>query len=89
MKGWVLALLEGVRFYFAIVERGWWRRWPFLPLTTRRFITFRLDTAYGMQEHGWRRPHWTQIVGDTKRFLLWRRAMRLGRKRRQRAAKAQ
>lgn len=82
MKKWVLALLEGVRFYWCIVRRGWWRRWPYLPLTTERFIKFRLDTAYGMPEHGWSRPHWTEIVQDTKRFLLWRRALRLEIKRR-------
>lgn len=85
MKKWVLALLEGVRFYFCIVERGWWRRWPFLPLTTRRFIKFRLDTAYGMVENGWPRPRWTELVGDVKRFLLWRRALRLEAKRRRAA----
>jgi prepilin-type N-terminal cleavage/methylation domain-containing protein len=82
LKGWVLAMIEGIRYYFCIVKRGWWKRWPFLPLTTKRYIKFRLDTAYGMPENGWKRPHWTKIVADTRSFLLWRRELRIETKRR-------
>jgi hypothetical protein len=30
-----------------LVPRGWWRRPPFLPLPDRRWLRFRLTTAYG------------------------------------------
>lgn len=82
IKGWILAMIEGVRYYFCICKIGWWKRWPFLPLTTKRYLKFRLDTAYGMVENGWKRPHWTKIAVDVKKFLLWRRSLRLETKRR-------
>jgi hypothetical protein len=81
---WVLALLEAPRYYFCIVRIGWWKRWPFLPLTTKRYIKFRLDTAYGMVENGWSRPPLRKLIVDLKNFLLWEREMRLLTKRRKR-----
>jgi hypothetical protein len=77
MREWIRAVKEGVLFYFCIIRRGWWKSWPFLPLPPSLFIKFRLDTAYGEVAHGWDRPPWYEIVGDTKRFLLWRRKGRL------------
>lgn len=76
------ATLEGVRFYFCIVPFGWWKKSPFLPLPSRRYITWRLDTAYGQVDHGWERPKWKEITAGAIRFLLWRRKNRLARKRR-------
>jgi len=72
-----LALVEGIRYYFCICPRGWWKRWPFLPLPSRKYIEFRLHTAYGMREHGWPRPPFRKIIRDGIRFLLWRRDYRL------------
>jgi hypothetical protein len=77
VKEWLLTIIEGVRFYFCIIPRGWWKQRPFLPLPPRLFIKFRLDTAYGEVAHGWSRPSWRVIASDTKRFLLWRRKYRL------------
>jgi hypothetical protein len=34
---------------WSLAPRGWWRRRPFLPLPDRRWIEFRLATAYGAQ----------------------------------------
>jgi hypothetical protein len=31
----------------ALAPGRWWRRWPFLPLPDRRWMEFRLVTAYG------------------------------------------
>lgn len=83
--GWFLALLEAPRYYFAIVKVGWWKIPPFLPLTTKRYIKFRLDTAYGMVENGWKRPSKREMVVAVKNFLLWRREMRIGMKRKRSA----
>lgn len=76
-KSWLLAIVEGLRYYPTIVPSNWWQHWPFLPLPSYRFIKFRLDTAYGDTANGWRRPTWYIILLDTKRFLLWRRRFRL------------
>jgi hypothetical protein len=77
MKEWRLALVEAWRFYLCIIPIYWWA-WPFkLPIPPKRFIKFRLDTAYGEVAHGWPRPPWRVIILDTKRFLLWRRKERL------------
>lgn len=73
------AVLEGMRFYPCTVRRGWWRRPPFLPLPSRRYLKFRLDTAYGEVAHGWRRPGLAKTIRDVKSFLLWRREFRRGR----------
>ncbi len=36
----------------SLVPRGWWRRAPFLPLPDRRWLHFRLVTAYGADGRG-------------------------------------
>jgi len=77
MVALIWALIEGMRYYPTIVERGWWRHQPFLPLPPERYIKFRLDTAYGMVEHGWERPPFLVLIRDVYRFLLWRRKFRL------------
>jgi hypothetical protein len=30
-----------------MVMPGWWKRWPFLPLPSRSYLVFRLETMYG------------------------------------------
>ena len=77
MKNLWLALLEGIRFYLRIVPKGWWKRWPFLPLYSKKYVEFRRHTAYGMKEHGWGRPPPREQLEDGRRFLLWRRKFRL------------
>ncbi len=58
-----------VRTSLALVPTGWWRKWPPLPLPDRRWIAFRLETAYGDPRA---RPS-TEDVGD---YLVWARNMR-------------
>ena len=69
----VLALLEGVRFLWAIRRRGWWRRPPFLPVPSRAYLDWRLGTVYGTGNEEAAREDWPNV----RRFLLWRRALRL------------
>lgn len=40
---WPTALRQGRR----LVPPGWWRRRPWLPLPSRDYLRFRLETAYG------------------------------------------
>ena len=76
MKNAWLAAIEGVRFYFCIIRRGWWKQPPFLPLPPRLYIKFRLDTAYGQEDNGWTRPKFLKLTTDVMAFLLWRRKFR-------------
>ena len=56
-----------------LAPRGWWYRWPPLPLPDPAYLRFRLVTAYGTTDHApepddvvsylswcrdWRRAHW-------------------------------
>jgi len=50
------------------VPRGWWRRPPYLPVPPRRYIAFRLETAYG--------PDATARASDLIEYLAWCRAER-------------
>jgi len=34
-----------------LVPRGWWRRWPPLPVPDREYLRFRARTAYGDPDH--------------------------------------
>ena len=36
-----------IRQVFRLAPRGWWRRFPFLPLPDPAYMKFRLVTAYG------------------------------------------
>lgn len=76
------AFMEGIRFYFCICPLGWWKRWPFLPIASKKYIEWRRHTAYGMKEHGWGRPPPRRQLEDIVRFLLWRRKMRLANEKR-------
>lgn len=51
----------------SLVPASWWRRPPFLPVPDRRWVRFRLVTAYGGA--GDRRPD----VADVVTWLEWRR----------------
>lgn len=42
---WVAALVQLSR----LAVPGWWRRPPFLPLPSKPYLRFRLETAYGDQ----------------------------------------
>lgn len=44
--------------------RGWWRRWPFLPVPARGYLHFRLVTQYGRPDH-------RIEAGDVVDYLAW------------------
>ena len=56
---WVTALRQAGR----AVPRRWWARPPFLPLPSRAYVQFRLETAYGSQAP----PDGADVV----RYLTW------------------
>jgi hypothetical protein len=52
----------------ALVPSRWWRRWPPLPVPSRSYMRFRMETMYGHDGH---------IDGeDLVRYLEWVRTMR-------------
>lgn len=55
-----------VRFYFRILPAGWYRRFPFVPLPSRKYIRWRLQTAYGQQ-----RPGLGVVLTDLWQFGRW------------------
>ncbi len=57
-----------------LVPSGWWRRPPFLPLPDRRWLAFRMETAYGD-------PAAVPPGGDLVAYLVWQRAERARRQR--------
>jgi hypothetical protein len=44
---WGVAWVQGWR----LAPRGWWRRFPFLPVPARDYLRFRLQTQYGDPDH--------------------------------------
>ncbi len=52
----------------SMARAGWWRRPPFLPLPDRRWLHFRLVTAYGGSGDG------PLDADDLITWLEWRRA---------------
>lgn len=61
--------LEAVRTWAAFTPRKWWAQRPFLPLPTRAYIRWRLQTAYGSSTV---RPSGSDVI----EFLEWRREQR-------------
>lgn len=49
-------------------RRGWYRRFPFLPVPPAEYVEWRLHTAYGSEAKG---PE----PGELKRYLRWARRM--------------
>lgn len=62
---WVVAVAQA----FRLAPRGWWRRWPPLPMPDDDYLRFRLVTAYGDPE----RPIEAE---DLIAYLEWRKAWR-------------
>lgn len=50
-------------------SRNWYRRPPFLPIPSRAYLEWRMETAYGDVDH---RPADEEVV----RYLRWTRCMR-------------
>lgn len=58
---WLGALAAAGR----LAPRGWWRRFPFLPLPDPAYWRFRMDTAFGQDRSG--RPSTDDVVA----YLEW------------------
>lgn len=54
---------------WAFRARGWYRRPPFLPLPSRAYLRWRMDTAYGD-------PDAVPTYEELERFLRWGSRMR-------------
>lgn len=72
-RPWLLPAVIGMAWAFR--RRGWWRRAPFLPLPSRAYLEWRMDTAYGD-------PQAQPPLEEYARYVRWaaaqRRAMRGG-----------
>ena len=64
---WVIAATQLI----ALAPRGWWHRWPPLPLPDPAYLRFRLVTQYGDPER-------TPDVADVLTYLHWCRNLRRG-----------
>ena len=58
--------LSLVRFYFRIIPADWYKRFPFLPVPPRKYLSWRFQTAYGN-----RRPQLMTLLRDIWRFGGW------------------
>lgn len=54
---------------WAFRARGWYRRPPFLPLPSRAYLRWRMETAYGD-------PDAVPTTDELERFLRWGSRMR-------------
>jgi len=52
----------------SLIRPRWWARSPFLPLPDRRYVRFRLETAYGSAG--------APCAADVIRYLEWCRSAR-------------
>lgn len=73
MVGLVLRRPSAVRHLlgaaWAFRARGWHRRPPFVPLPTRAYLRWRMETAYGD-------PEAVPSLDELERFLRWGTRMR-------------
>jgi len=61
---WVAAVVAVAR----LAPPGWWRRPPFLPLPDRRWLRFRLTTAYGDPDRSVDPDDLVAWIGWARRF---------------------
>lgn len=61
----------GLRQLLVLAPRGWWHRWPPLPLPDPAYLRFRLVTAYGRTDHA---PEPDDVVSYLDWCRDWRRA---------------
>lgn len=60
---------EAIRSVLALAPLRWWARAPFLPLPERRYLAWRIGTAYGSAG--------ADLTGkDLVAYLRWRRRRR-------------
>ena len=58
----LLASMAGAAWRFR--ARGWWRRFPFLPVPPREYLEWRIHTAYGDDGAD-------PTIDDLDRYLRW------------------
>jgi hypothetical protein len=63
---WTTAIGQGRR----LVPAGWWRSAPFLPLPSRAYLEFRMQTQYGDISH---RPERDDVLNYLRWCRDWRR----------------
>lgn len=66
-RPWLVPTLAGTAWVFR--RRGWYRRFPFLPLPSSSYLRWRMETAYGD-------PDAVPTYEELERYLRWARNMR-------------
>jgi hypothetical protein len=67
----VRIFLELIRICWDFRNREWYCHFPFLPLPPKKYLQWRIETAYG--DKSFRNLRWN----DVKSFARWHRLMRL------------
>ena len=77
MTAWTKAILAvagrpwlwgtGIRQVLRLTPTGWWKHRPFLPLPAKDYLSFRMQTAYGDQNH-------PVVAADLVTYLDWCRS---------------
>jgi hypothetical protein len=63
--------IELLRICWTFRHRKWYRHLPFLPLPPKKYLQWRIETAYG--DKALRNVRWQDIAA----YARWHRAMRL------------
>ena len=64
-------LVELIRICWIFRHRHWYRHPPFLPLPPKKYLEWRIETAYG--DKSFKNLRWQ----DVSAYARWHRAMRL------------
>jgi hypothetical protein len=64
-------LSELMRICWTFRDRKWYSHPPFLPLPPKKYLQWRIETAYG--DKSFRNLRWRDVVA----YARWHRAMRL------------
>lgn len=69
----IATLLELLRICWSFRDRKWYCHLPFLPLPPRKYLEWRIETAYG--DKSFKNLRWHDVAA----YARWHRAMRLSR----------
>ena len=64
-------LMELLRICWVFRRRGWYRHFPFLPVPPKKYLQWRIETAYG--DKAFKNLRWH----DIRAYARWHRTMRL------------
>ena len=67
----MIVFVELIRICWAFRDRGWYRRFPFLPFPPKDYLRWRLETNYG--DKSFSNLKWKDIAA----YARWRRELRL------------